>query len=188
MEREGREAELVYVVREADAGAAAIRALLSKLILAAPLAVGVGAFTSAGPAMLVLAVGAAWGELGRRRVARGHRIVLRVHDGALEVVETRTEKPLARVAFDRLLDVVLDGKTLEKVQRSVRADGMVGDGPSLSVDVARIALLVEDRGGPLPLGEAFSSHAEGVEWLGKIRRFLRSAGWVPQDERPDQAD
>ena len=27
------------------------------------------------------------------------------------------------------------------------------------------------------------AHADSVEWLGKIRVFLRSHGWLPEDER-----
>jgi hypothetical protein len=29
---------------------------------------------------------------------------------------------------------------------------------------------------------------ESIEWLGKIRSFLRSHGWVPEDEREGDVD
>jgi hypothetical protein len=35
------------------------------------------------------------------------------------------------------------------------------------------------------LTEEQGSHLEATEWSTKIRRFLRSNGWLPEDERHD---
>jgi hypothetical protein len=60
-----------------------------------------------------------------------------------------------------LLDVYLDTKTIRHT--------------------ARIAL--ELRQETFFLTQERSSHLDANEWFGKIRRFLRQHGWIPEDER-----
>ncbi len=71
-----------------------------------------------------------------------------------------------------------EGNAVTPVSRLV--DTKVG--PEL--DVSRIAFEVDGRAEPIRLSEAYFSHMDSIEWLGKIRSFLRRQGWVPLDERP----
>jgi hypothetical protein len=108
-------------------------------------------------------------------------VVLRVEHGELSVLaEGRRAQA---IALRDLLDVELDTRSIEKSQPQVRPDGVMDTGQSLSLDVSRLALVVADRDGVVLLSDAYASYSESLEWLGKVRQFLRRFGWVPEDER-----
>lgn len=123
-----------------------------------------------------------------RRAPHAGGVVLRVEDHELRVLSSDRKTERARFSLDDL-DVVVDTKTIQKMQESGDA---VPDmrfinataGPEL--DTARIVITsTEER---LTLTDEFVSHMDAMEWFGKIRVFLRKQGWVPADERaPDSS-
>jgi hypothetical protein len=125
----------------------------------------------------------AWAFWRRRRAQVLPRATLRVDDGRLELNGPAFGQPV-NLDLKDLLDVYLDTKTIRRVQ----------DGPSIipavrllnqtvggEQDMARIAL--ELRNETFYLTQERTSHLDANEWFGKIRRFLRKYGWVPEDER-----
>lgn len=121
-----------------------------------------------------------------RREPRGTTRLL-VNEGVLGVV-FHDGRPNFRGELREILAVSLETDSIDKGQAQVGPDGRVGAGfTSLPVDVSRIVLIVADRRAPIALSEARIAHMVAVEWLGKIRVFLRSEGWLPDDERPAPA-
>jgi hypothetical protein len=178
-------AELVYRShdreRHASAARAAARLWIGGVLLA-------GAVYSAGfeaVSAMCLVVVAAYAVVRFRRHPEGAGVVLRVKHGELDVIASQ---PAARlhVPLGRIANVSLDTKTIRKVQEGNAVtpalrflDSKVGP----EVDVARIAFDVDGYSQPVNLSEAYFAHMDSIEWLGKIRVFLRAQGWVPQDER-----
>ncbi len=127
----------------------------------------------------------------RSRAADDTTVLLRVFDGVLAV----TRPPVARrgppttllhARIERIANVALDTKAIRLVQegRALVPTERFSDsklGPE--VDIARIVFDVDGEPGLVPLTQAHSAHLECVEWLGRIRTFLRAHGWVPADER-----
>lgn len=52
-------------------------------------------------------------------------------------------------------------------------------------DTKRIALRTSKRR-EHALTTEFYGHTDSTEWFAKIRRFLRSVGWTPREERIDE--
>jgi hypothetical protein len=50
------------------------------------------------------------------------------------------------------------------------------------IDRCRILFVTEDAS--TPLFQEDVAHMEAIEWMSKIRVFLRRAGWTPMRERP----
>jgi hypothetical protein len=121
--------------------------------------------------------------VGRARVAGldGRHVVLRVERGELSIFGG--ERPMLAIALQDLLDVELDTRSIEKLQGQVRPDGVIAAGLPLALDVARLVLVVSHRDAGIPLSEAYASYGQSLDWMGKVRHFLRRHGWVPQDER-----
>ncbi len=125
-----------------------------------------------------LGVGAWW-----RRSQKGDEFVLRVRDGRLSV--RRGARDVLALRLKDLADVVLDTKAIRKVEEGSSMLGALRGldlrlGPEL--DVSRVVLVAAD-GAELALGEKYLSHSDAMEWLGKIRLFLRKLDWLPEDER-----
>jgi hypothetical protein len=57
----------------------------------------------------------------------------------------------------------------------------------MPVDVARIALVCAPTVEPIELTKAYASHSEVVERIAKLKMFLRAHGWLPIDEREQEA-
>lgn len=108
--------------------------------------------------------------------------VLHVENAVLTV--TRSHEPLLVTSLEDLHDVALDTRTIRPVGQ---ATGMVSHlrmvqtsvGPA--VDRSRIVLVT--RTTELSLCDEEIAHTEAVEWIARVRTFLRRAGWVPLDER-----
>lgn len=95
------------------------------------------------------------------------------------------------MGIERIANVGLDTKTIRRILEgnAITAGLRFLDtkvGPEL--DVARILFEVDGVAQPVNLTEAYVAHMESIEWLGKIRSFLRSHGWVPEDEREEHVD
>ncbi len=110
-------------------------------------------------------------------------LVLRVENAVLTV--TRGDDPLLASSLEDLHDVALDTRAIRPVGQ---ATGMVSHlrmvqtsvGPE--IDRSRIRLVT--RTTELSLCDEEIAHTEAVEWIARVRTFLRRAGWVPLDERP----
>jgi hypothetical protein len=110
--------------------------------------------------------------------------VLEVEASQLRVVRGESEL-LLEVPLEELLDVSLDSKTIQRVQENAGhpmpelrfVQPVVGP----PIDESRIVF--ETLDGPVLLNENFTSNIDATEWFGKIRRYLRKNGWVPEDER-----
>jgi hypothetical protein len=131
-----------------------------------------------GMATTLLLVGWLW-----RRRQRGEDFALRLRHGALGV--SHGSRAVLQLRLKDLADVVLDTKAIRKVEEGSSMLGALRGldlriGPEL--DVSRVVLVAMD-GGQLALGDKYLSHSEAMEWLGRIRVFLRKGGWVPEDER-----
>jgi len=181
--RAERDNELAYFP-EADRQNSAIGAvygiLLPALVLVAgtalshSFALGIGA----GAAVLVTVL---W---RRRRAQVLPRATLRVDDGRLELNGPAFGQPV-NLDLNDLLDVYLDTKTIRRVEPGpsvIPAVQLLNPRVGGEQDTARIAL--ELRTETFFLTQERSSHLDANEWFGKIRRFLRKHGWVPEDERP----
>ena len=157
---------------------------------------------------LVLLVGAIIGGLSQRfaptmavtvlvaaalayvlRLIGDNGIVFAVADSTLVVSRgRRAGTTLLRVPLSDLLDVRLD--TEEMTGPSVTFSMTPGYGHQLAAppltDESRVILLLRNNE-PFPLTDRYGSVLLATEWAGDIRRFLRSHGWLPFDERGEEA-
>jgi len=155
-------AELVVDVKGAPGDTSAGSGTAMAPIVVPVFAAGLLAkFVSPASGLVALAVGAVT-AMALRRPPKGP-FVLRVERATLVVARQRgverTEVPLLDV-----LDVTLDRSKQGQRERM------------------RIALERRDAE-PIHVPEEPTTPIEAQEWLAKIRLFLRSAGWVPVDER-----
>lgn len=114
-------------------------------------------------------------------------VELRIEDGTLHVGRDFS------VGLASLRDVVLETKTVERILEGSNAQ--IGAGFSLGTadqrtapptDENRIVLRTDTKS--FPLTKTFFGHIDTLEWFGKIRVFLRKAGWEPQSERVDEEE
>jgi hypothetical protein len=128
------------------------------------------------------AAGAVYGAWQWRRRPHDRSIVLRV--AARELTARAGKRFLARVRLDELDDVALDVRTIRPLVEGANiVPGMrfSGANPGPEIDVARISLVGGERS--VFLNDEYIAHMTATEWLGKIRAFLRTHGWVPAQER-----
>jgi hypothetical protein len=180
--------DLVYVARDADRKLAPMRAYFTGALAAAILMIlmMLAGLPTAGAlaAAAATGIGLVWCVVRWRRAGvETSGLLLRVEDGHLLLFSNRsgTGLPL-RLSLAALETVRLETKTIEKMQREVRADGLLGFGATMTVDNSRIVFVLS-RKSPVYLTDEYVSHTDCLEWLGKIRLFLRGNGWVPADER-----
>jgi hypothetical protein len=178
---------LVYPAVDSSAYAAiarsAIRTAAGCLVVGAVADVAGVVVTAA----LLVAVTTAFAIRRARRARGGGGVVMRVERGVLAVVD-RPSRELVSVRLEQVANVTLDSKTIRKVQQGsamIPAVRFIDSKVGPELDVARIVLEVNGVAEPIRLSEAYLPHMDSVEWLGKIRSFLRSHGWVPEDERED---
>jgi len=120
----------------------------------------------------------------RRRRHKRPQAVFHVENGRVRVVGADS-RDLLNVPLDDLRNVVLDTRTIQRVQENM-STGLpqlryINSTVSPELDIARIELKTFTAS--IFLSEDRFSHTDAVEWLGKIRRFLRAHGWLPEDER-----
>jgi len=182
-------AELVYVANDREKHVPAARAAMQIGIgggVASIVAAGAGfPFVGAG----ILAVAAAVGIWQWRRSPGMKGVLLAVEHGELTVVAGSDVKLTVRLVD--LLDVSLDTKSIRKVmpgKDTAPAVQFISTSIGPELDVSRIVLKLADGREPIRLSEQFLAHMDVVEWVGKIRSFLRKQGWVPDDEREADQD
>ena len=151
-----------------------------------PLLAGTAASAITGWGWLLIPATAAtaiWMVRRRRTAATRSAIVFRVQNGLLILDEGLT-RPVTRFSLRDLLDVKLDSRRVERVVEEV------GGIPALRFanarvappsDEARIELVLVDSS--ILLTDRYTSHLDAMEWLPKLRWFLRQHGWVPEEER-----
>lgn len=177
--------ELVYVVRASEVTSAA----RSGIQIGLAGSVGAALAVSFGHPMLGLGVflsSTAIGIVRWRRAPSTFDLVLRIDDRSLSIHGRAANRELFRAPLTKLRNVSLDSKSIRKVvpgQDATAALGFLQSNVGPEVDVARIVLSVEGSADLFRLTEAFHAHMEALEWTGKIRSFLRSHGWTPEDER-----
>jgi hypothetical protein len=123
--------------------------------------------------------------------------VLSVEKGRLKVYSGNALEPRLTIALDEVREVTLDTRSIQRGGADIGAlAGLGGGGGGTGVDLARIAIVVESEPLPrsTPLTDEYFPRMDCVEWMGKVRTFLRSHRWLPEDERaaredePDEAD
>lgn len=157
--------------------------LAASAVIAAGIAVAVVSPTAA---WFVFIAGIAW-MFWRFRQSPSDAITLRV-DGAMLVIE-RADHPPRSIRLANVREVEIDRKSIRRVTYHQDV-GAVTPHSSLSgdVDVARIAIVLEGETARTLVTESYGSYGECMERFGKVRKFLRTHGWLPIDERiPDDA-
>src|SRR6185295_8416948 len=179
-------AELVYVAGDHERHSAPARSAMQIGILGGVGGVIVAAagFPSVGAALL--GVASVLGIWRWRRAPEVAGIAIAVERGDLRVTNRSTKKSLLDIRLVNLLDVALDTKSIRKVmpgKDAIPAVQFINTSVGPEVDVARIVFHLADEAEPVHLSDQFLAHMDAVEWVGKIRSFLRKSGWVPADER-----
>lgn len=179
-------AELIYVAGDRERHTAPVRSAMQGGMVGGVGGVIIAAagFPSIGAALL--GVAAALGVWRWRRAPEVAGITIAVERGDLHIAHRTTKEPLLDVRLVSLLDVALDTKSIRKVmpgKDAIPAVQFINTSVGPEVDVARIVFHLADEQEPVRLSDQFLAHMDAVEWVGKIRSFLRSHGWVPADER-----
>jgi hypothetical protein len=180
-------AALVYLTSDQEKHVAPARAAAQVGILGTVIGVVIAALglpTIAIVVLLLTAAVAAW-RWFRAPDVRG--IELRVRDRVL-LVAPRGQAPLLRAPLEDVSNVRLDTKSIQKVvEGGSMIPGMrfIDSKVAPELDVARIVIVCGEAPNEVRLTDAYVAHMDAVEWLGKIRTFLRAHGWEPEDERAE---
>jgi hypothetical protein len=186
--RSSASSELVYRTRHPGGDGGVTVAVVRLWVVAALIAMV--AIVEGAPAIGGLIVGLVVVHCVRRvqRASDARVVVLRVEGGVLDVTARGPSGTLLRERIERIANVELDTKAIRKLLEANALDPatrIIDSKVGPELDVTRIVFEVEGHAGPIRLSETYCAHMEGVYWLGKIRSFLRSHGWIPEDERPD---
>jgi hypothetical protein len=134
------------------------------------------------PAAALTAIAMWWRS--RRQVSRP-QATLCIEESRLRVLD-RDSREILNIPLKALLEVELDTKTVQRVQDNLSGGGLphfrllhgkVGS----ATDISRIVLVTSKQ--DLPLSEERVSISYTTESFGKMRRFLRTHGWLPKGER-----
>jgi hypothetical protein len=177
---------LVFHSLDREARRSADRSLLG--LIAVPMLVGALArgFTESETIPLVamvasaIALGIWW---SRRRAA--DKVRLEIANGELRVQRARMDRC---VKLADLLGVEFETKTIQRVEEGgsmILAMRIIDSRVGVEVDTSRVVL--RTTGPRILLNEAFISHTDTTETVGKVRVFLRKHGWLPQSERSETA-
>jgi hypothetical protein len=150
------------------------------LLVAAALAVFIGG--TAGGVGFGATLGYSVWSFRRQR----ERASLTIEQGILTI---KIRGKSTRLRIEEIVDVELDIKKIQRVQEGssmIPAVRFVESSVAPEVDTARVVIVGES--GRVRLSDAYVAHVDAVEWLGKIRVFLRKNGWLPVDEREAEAD
>jgi hypothetical protein len=179
-------AELAYLSGDPNRGASTTRGSIQAVVGGAIVFVIASALDHVTMGEGILAVAIAWSAWRWYRAPDIGGLVLRVTEGWLIVTSRRARKPLFSLQLSQLDDVMLDSKKITKVSgvRSPAAGLAFVDykvGPQ--TEVARIALVPAGDAPAFFLTEDHAPYQDSVEWIARIRTFLRKHGWLPADER-----
>jgi hypothetical protein len=178
-------AELVYVAGDHERHVAPARTAIQLVIVGMVLGIAAAAVGMPELGAALLAGAAALGVWRWRRAPGVAGLLLRVENGELVVTDRGARRVVVRTRLVDLRNVTLDTKSIRKVEPGrdvVPAVQFIASQIGPEIDVARIVLDVAGRS-PTRLSESFLAHTDSVDWIGKIRVFLRSHGWLPEDER-----
>ena len=185
--RERASAELVYVANDQERHIGPARGALQIGIAGTVLGAVAAAVGHPEIGAGVILGAAALGFWRWRRAPDVSGLILRVDEGVLVVHVRGTDEVIARTRLADLRNVTLDTKSIRKVEPGrdvVPAVQFINSQVGPEIDVARILLELNGRvPSTIRLTEAFVAHTDSVEWIGKIRVFLRAHGWLPEDER-----
>jgi hypothetical protein len=177
---------LVYSTEHHERHVGPLRAFAQKAIVGGVIGAVLAILGSPGFGLVVFVAGGAWGVWSWTRARDIIPTELIVENGSLLIAGSPAAPPV-RIALRKLRDVRLDTKEIQRVQGDPRFALSALGSPILRVappvDVSRIVFDVGKRAAPIELTEAYVSYSECVEWVGRIRTFLRAHGWVPMDER-----
>jgi hypothetical protein len=183
--------ELVYQPGDAPKRGEAIRRAAGVVWLGGPVSLMVGGalgrFEVTVALFTVTLALAAW-RWKRTRTAT--RVVLRVDEGMLFAARVGGAGDTVSIPVSQIRNVRLETKTIEKLQTD-RTIGVfiVSSSVRPAIDVSRLVVVPSKSwGSPFVLDETFEPNFEAVQWLGKVRTFLRAYGWVPADERRKSVD
>jgi hypothetical protein len=144
------------------------------------LAVVVG-IESPAAAWIVIAGGVGWLFWRFRRSPR-RPIAVRIEGPTLFITPAEGDERSAALASIR--EVEIDRKAIRRLTYHQQVGAaMPTTEVSGDVDVARIVFVVDGSSQPLRLSDSYASYGECIERFGKLRKFLRSHGWLPVDER-----
>jgi hypothetical protein len=180
--------ELVYVGRDAERKLDPYRVyvrfgLVAVAITFAGFLIGIPAQLAGLIGGLAVLAGMIAAVLRWRKGASMPGQLLRVENGELLIFPNGKGYGLPqRLMLKNIRNVELETKSIEKSQIEVNTVGMVGLGHVQAVDNSRIVFALRKKQTHV-LTEAFVSHSDCIEWLGKIRKLLRSHGWLPEAER-----
>jgi hypothetical protein len=180
-------AELLYVAGGQERHVAPARRAIQLGLLGTVGGVLAAAAGSPEAALGILVAAFAIGIWRWRRAPDVAGILLRVESGELTVSARGSGTPLATVRLLDLRNVSLDTKSIRKVEPgrdAIPAVQFINTSVGPEIDIARIVLDVTERQ-PIRLTEAYLSHMDTIEWVGKIRSFLRAHGWIPDHEREE---
>jgi hypothetical protein len=116
----------------------------------------------------------------------GEGAVLRVEDGKVHVRLYHSKDDI-RFRLRHLQDVQLELRKVERLQEAGAIPGLRLANATVAgaVDHGRIVLVTRRR--HILLTKSYFSNTESTEWLGKVRVFFRKHGWLPTDERGEEA-
>ncbi|MBX3226477.1 MAG: hypothetical protein KIT84_32550 [Labilithrix sp.] len=184
-------AELLYRSGDLNRDVTPTRAALQLGLVGGVVAVviaGLGYPPAAAGVVVVSAAAAIW---RRARSPEVGGVLFTVDSGELVVTQKAARKVIVQARLHDVLDVRLDTKEVERVvpgDNAVPGVRFINTNIAPKVDVARIVIVLDNDRAPVLLTEQFLAHMDSVEWVGKIRSFLRKQGWVPADERAGQED
>jgi hypothetical protein len=139
-----------------------------------------GLVVSFGVAVLILVAT----RLFRRQGNPG--IVIRVDNERLTIARRAAGEVLAEAAIHDLLDVTIETKALARLPEVRMPSFGTARGAGYG-EWSKILFVLEDRDEPVPLAAEDLLEPPTSEELRKIRLFLRAEGWLPLDERGDDA-
>jgi len=178
--------ELVYAPR-ATRGGGGVRTLYWLFGFPTMLAGAGGGLASTAGAVGGLLVGGAIALSRWSWREQTERTILTIERGILTIAPNVPGETARSIVLLELANVVLEHREVATVMDSGSAlpwQRLTETTAGPKLDKAQV-VLVDARGHEVRLAKGDLPSFEATEWLAKVRRFLRSHGWIPEDERPE---
>lgn len=153
-------------------------------LVSIPASVGILLALTVNGTASVIGIVASFAFALRSNRSNRERATLTIDGGELTIVHGRKKRG-ATIPLAEVRNVELDIKKIRRVQEGtslVPGAQFINTTVGPEIDTARIAIVFGTE--RVFLSETYVAHIDAVEWLGKIRIFLRSGGWAPEDELP----
>jgi hypothetical protein len=126
----------------------------------------------------------AW-QRWRRPRGPNRDVVFQIEKGVLKVYSGGDYAPRIVAKVRHIREVALEeSKTIERGGGDIGAlDGLGGSSAATKAEESRIC--IDDGERVTPVTDDRYPRLECVEWLGRVRSFLRSHKWLPEDERAE---